>query len=374
MNYDLNEEQNILKEAAHRFLSEECPSEYVRAMVEDPKGYTQELWNKMANMGWMGLMIPEEYEGSGMDFLHLAVLLTEMGYFCLPGPFFSTVVLAGLALMEAGSDAQKRAILPELAAGKRIMTLAWVEENGTYLPEGIKISAELKKDNYVLSGTKLFVPDAHVADTIICAAKTGKGAKAISLFLVDAKSPGVSINLLSTMAGDKQCEVIFDKVKVPKGNLLGKPGKGWEALKRILLMAAVGKSAEMSGGAQRVMEMTVTYVKDREQFGRPVGSFQAIQFYCADMFTFADTIQFITNQAAWRIGAGLPYEKEASMCKAWVSDSYRKLVALGHQSIGGMGFMEEFDLQLYFKRAKAAELMFGDADLHRELVAQEMGL
>jgi alkylation response protein AidB-like acyl-CoA dehydrogenase len=374
MNYDLNEEQNILKEAAHRFLSEECPSEYVRAMVEDPKGYTQELWNKMANMGWMGLMIPEEYEGSGMDFLHLAVLLTEMGYFCLPGPFFSTVVLAGLALMEAGSDDQKRAILPELAAGKRIMTLAWVEENGTYLPEGIKISAELNKDNYVLSGTKLFVPDAHVADTIICAAKTGKGAKAISLFLVDAKSPGVSINLLSTMAGDKQCEVIFDKVKVPKGNLLGKPGKGWEALKRVLLMAAVGKSAEMSGGAQRVMEMTVTYVKDREQFGRPVGSFQAIQFYCADMFTFADTIQFMTNQAAWRIGAGLSFEKEASMCKAWVSDSYRKLVALGHQSIGGMGFMEEFDLQLYFKRAKAAELMFGDADLHRELVAQEMGL
>jgi alkylation response protein AidB-like acyl-CoA dehydrogenase len=374
MNYDLNEEQNILKEAAHRFLSGECPSEYVRAMVEDPKGYTPELWNKMANMGWMGLMIPEEYEGSGMDFLHLAVLLTEMGYFCLPGPFFSTVVLAGLALLEAGSDDQKRAILPELAAGKRIMTLAWAEESGTYLPEGIKLSAELKKDSYVLSGTKLFVPDAHVADTIICAARTGKGAKAISLFLVDAKSPGVSINLLNTLAGDKQCEVIFDKVKVPKGNLLGKPGKGWEALKRVLLMSAVGKCAEMSGGAKKVMEMTVTYVKDREQFGRPVGSFQAIQFYCADMLTFADTIQFMTDQAAWRIGAGLPFEKEASMCKAWVSDSYRRLVAMGHQSIGGMGFMEEFDLQLYFKRAKAAELMFGDADFHRELVAQEMGL
>jgi alkylation response protein AidB-like acyl-CoA dehydrogenase len=374
MNYDLNEEQNILKQAAHRFLSEECPSEYVREMVEDQKGYIQELWNKMAGMGWMGLMIPEEYEGSGMDFLHLAVLLSEMGYFCLPGPFFSTVVLAGLALMEAGSDEQKRAILPELAAGKRIMTLAWVEESGTYLPEGIKLSAELKKDSYVLSGIKLFVPDAHVADTIICAARTGKGAKAISLFLVDAKSAGLSINLLNTMAGDKQCEVIFDKVKVPKDNLLGKPGKGWNALKRVLLMSAVGKCAEMSGGAKRVMEMTVTYVKDREQFGRPVGSFQVIQFYCADMFTFADTIQFMTDQAAWRIGAGLPFEKEASMCKAWVSDSYRRLVAMGHQSIGGMGFMEEFDLQLYFKRAKAAELMFGDADFHRELVAQEMGL
>jgi alkylation response protein AidB-like acyl-CoA dehydrogenase len=373
MNYDLNEEQNILKESACKFLAERCTSDYVRQMVEDGKGFSPKLWKEMADLGWMGLMIPDEYEGSGMGFLHLVVLLSEMGYFCMPGPFYSSVVLGGLTIMEAGSDAQKSEILPDVAKGKRMLTLAWIEKEGIYLPEGIRLEAQLQDDQYTLSGTKIFVPDAHVADTIICVARTGDD-KRLTLFLVDADAPGLSINLLDTLAGDKQCEVIFDKVKVPKGNVLGEPDQAWPLLKKILLMSAVAKSAEMSGGARRVMEMTVTYVKDRVQFGRPVGAFQAIQHHCSNMLTCADTIEFMTYQAAWKISEGFPFEKDASMCKAWVSDSYRNLVALGHQCIGGMGFMEEFDLQLYFKRAKAAELVFGDADFHRELVAQEMGL
>ncbi len=374
MYYDLTEEQNMLRESAHKFLADECPSELVREMAKDKQGFTQNLWRKMAELGWMGLLVSEEYGGSDMTFLDLVVLLAEMGHYCLPGPFFSTVVLGGLTLIEAGSEEQKAEILPELAEGSRILTLAWLEQAGTYSPDAIKLAARLRDDQYILSGTKLFVPDAHVADTIICVARTGAEPEDVTLFLVDAKSDGIKIAPLDTLAGDKQCEVIFDEVAVPRNNVLGEVGTAWHILKKVLLMSAVAKSAEMVGAAQKVLEMAVTYVKDRTQFGRPVGAFQAVQHHCANMLTYADTVKYMTYEAAWRIASGLPFELEASMCKAWVSDSHRKLVALGHQVIGGIGFMEEHDLQLYFKRAKAAEQMFGDADFHRELVAREMGL
>jgi alkylation response protein AidB-like acyl-CoA dehydrogenase len=374
MYYDLTEEQTMLKDSAHKFLADECPGELVRELTEDEKGFKQDLWRKMAELGWMGLQVPEQYGGSDMTFLELAVLLSEMGYYCLPGPFFSTVVLGGLTLMEAGSEEQKAKILPELAEGNCMLTLAWLEKDGTCSPEGLKLNAVSQDDHYILTGTKLFVPDAHVADTIICAARTGAEPEDITLFLVDAKSAGIDITLLDTLAGDKQCEVLFDKVAVPESTVLGGVGNGWPVLKKVLLMAAVAKSAEMAGAAQKVLEMAVTYVKDRTQFGRPVGAFQAVQHHCANMLTYADTVKYMMYEAAWRIASGLPFELEASMCKAWVSDSHRKLVALGHQVIGGIGFMEEHDLHLYFKRAKAAEQVFGDADFHRELVAQEMGL
>jgi alkylation response protein AidB-like acyl-CoA dehydrogenase len=326
----------------------------------------------------MSLLVPEQYEGFGGGFLDLAVLLTEMGYFCLPGPFFSTVVLGGLTVLEAGNEDQKAQILPEIASGKRLMTLAWLEEQGLYTPEGITLTATSQGNDHILTGTKLFVPDAHVADTIICVGRTAEAGKdgiaGLTLFLVDAGSPGLQVEILRTTAGDKQCEVTFDHTTVHKENILGQPGEAWPLLKRILQMSAVAKCAEMTGGARRVMELAVPYTKERVQFGRPVGSFQAVQHHCANMLSYQDTIEFITYEAAWRISAGLPFDKEASMCKAWVSDSYRKLVGLGHQVIGGTAFMEEHDLQLYFKRAKAAELAYGDPEFHREMVAQAMEL
>lgn len=378
MNYDLKEEQQILKDAAHKFLAKECSGIFVREMMESDKGYTDELWHKMAKLGWTGLLFPEKYGGSEGSFLDLAVLLYEMGYVCLPGPFFSTVVLGGFTLLEAGSEDQKKNLFPGIIRGDRILTLAWNEIDGTYTPEGLSFRAELKGDHYVLSGTKLFVPDAHAADTIICAARTEKPGKdsewGVSLFLVDGKSSGVAAHLLKTIAGDKQCEVTCNNVLVPKENLLGDLNQGWRVLKKVLKKAAVAKCAEMCGGAQRVLGMVIPYSKEREQFGRPIGSFQAIQHHCVNLLTYVDTSKFMTYQAAWRISQGLPFEKEASMCKAWVSDSYRRSVALGHQVMGGIGFMEEHDLQLYFKRAKAAELAFGDADFHRKIVAQQMGL
>lgn len=374
MNYDLNQEQQMLKDAAHSFILKECPRTFVRDMAEDQRGYTPQIWQKMAELGWMGLLFPERYGGSEGSFLDLAVLLYEMGYGCLPGPFFSTVVLGGLTLLEAGSEAQKKNLLPEVAQGKRILSLALTEKGGTYSLGGISTKAEWRDGHYVLSGAKLFVPDAHVSDTLICAARTGDSQGELGLFLVDGKSQGVAVQGLRTMSGDKQCEVIFDQVRVPKENVLGGPHQGALRLKKILGQAAVAKCAEMSGGAQKVIEFVVAHVKERVQFGRPVGSFQAIQHHCANILTYLESSRLMTYQAAWRIAQGLPYEREASMCKAWVSDSYRRLVALAHQVMGGMGFMEEHDLHLYFRQAKAAELAYGDADFHREKVAQVMGL
>ncbi len=374
MNYELNEDHRIIKESAHRFLAEACSTDFVREMTEDERGFTPEFWTKMAELGWMGLPFPEEVGGSGMSFFDLAIILTEMGYFCVPGPFFSTVVLGGLTVLEAGNDEQKTRILSELAVGNRILTLAWLEEGGSWNPEGIRLRGESQDDQFLLSGTKLFVPDAHVADTIIVAARTGDAPTEISLFEVDAKAPGVGITLLDTLAGDKLCEVVFDNVKVPRANLLGEPGGAWPVLNNTLLRAAVGKAAEMDGGSQKALEFAVDYVKERVQFGKLVGTFQAVQHHCSNMLTYADTIHFMTFHAAWKIAEGLPYEAEASMCKAWVSEAHRKLVGLSHQVLGGVGFMEEHDLQLYFRRAKSAELAFGDASFHRERVAQAMGL
>ena len=377
MNYDLNQDQQILKDAAHNFLQKECPPTFVRQMLEDEKGYTPTLWKKMAELGWMGILFPEEHGGYGGSFMDMAVLLYETGYVCLPGPFFASVVMGGLTVLEGGNEKQKKDLLPGIAGGERIVTLAWTEESGSYSLDHISTGAELQGDSYILNGTKLFVPYAHIADTMICVARTApassKPGEGLSLFLVDGKSKGVSVQVLKTLAGDKQCGVILNQVRIPKENLLGNLNQGGIVLHKILLPAAVAKCAEMSGGGQRVLELTLDHAKQRVQFGKPIGAFQAIQHFCANILTYLDTCRFMTFQAACKISEGRNYEKEAVMAKAWVSDSYRRLVALAHQVLGGMGFMEEHDLHLYFKQAKAAELAFGDADFHRELLAQQMG-
>jgi len=376
MDYEFNKTQKILKDEAHRFLAKECPSDYIREMAEDETGYSRKMWQKMAELDWMGIMVPEQYDGMDGNFLDLTALLSEMGFQCMQGPYFATVVLGGLCILEAANEKQKADILPPLCRGEQLLSVAWVESDGTYDPDGINLTAEVQGEEYILNGTKLFVPYAHVAHRLICAARTGQPSdenqSGISLFIVDAEQPGITIEPLITMSGDKQSEVVFKNVTVLKDSLLGQLDQGWAVLKKVLLMAAVAKCAEMIGGAQKAMDMAVPYAKGREQFGRPVGAFQAVQHHCANMLTYNDTLKFMTYQAAWRISEGLPFEKEASMCKAWGSDAYRKLVALAHQVVGGMGFMEEYDLQLYFKHAKAAEQVLGDADFHRELVAREL--
>jgi alkylation response protein AidB-like acyl-CoA dehydrogenase len=377
MNYDLTQEQQMLKDAAHHFLADECPGTVVREMAENDRGFTEDLWKKMANLGWLGFLFPERYGGCEGSFIDLAVLLYETGYACLPGPFFSTSVLSGLTLIETANDAHKEALMPSIACGDRKVTLAWTECSATFALAGIKTKAISEGNQYIITGTKLFVPYANLSDTLICAVRTDTscfGEEGLSLFLADRRTPGITVTDLKTMAGDKQCEVTFDQVRIPAQNLLGTLNEAAPVLRKVLLKAAVAQCAVMCGGAQKVLDLAVPYVKERIQFDRPVGSFQAVQHHCANILTYVDTCRFMTYKAAWRISEGLSYEKEASMAKAWASDSYRQTVALAHQVMGGMGFMEEHDLQLYFKQAKAAELSMGDADFHRELVAQQMGL
>ncbi len=373
----LSEEQEILQKSARDFLTEKCPKSLVREMEKDEKGYSPELWQEMAGLGWMGLVFPEKYGGGEMSFLDLAVLLEEMGRVLLQGPFFSTVLLGGLPILDLGTDAQKEKYLPDIINGKAIFTMAMTETDGKYKASSIKTKAIADSGNYVINGTKLFVPDANVADFFLCVARTDDKAKnpedGITVFIVDARSPGISKTVLETIARDKQCEVVFKDVKVPGGNILGKLNRGWGEVQKIIERAAIAKSCEMVGGMQVALDMTVAYVKERVQFDVPVGFFQAVQHHCVYMLVETEGSRAAAYEAAWRVSTGRPYSSEAAITKAWASDAYQRVVALGTQAHGGVSIIEDHDMPLYFRRAKADELAFGDARFHRKKVARELG-
>ncbi|MBI3244871.1 MAG: acyl-CoA/acyl-ACP dehydrogenase [Deltaproteobacteria bacterium] len=369
MDFGFSEEQELLRQSAVDFLGKECPMTYVRQMMEDERGYSEELWKKMADLGWMGLIYPESCGGSGLNMVDLVVILEEMGKAALPGPFFSTVCLGGLAILEAGSPDQKQKYLPGIAAGTTKATLAVLEEDARWDEAGIKLQARKGKKGYSLSGVKLFVPDAHVADLIVCAARTSDG---LALFVVERQQAGVVVTPLKTMDQTRKlCEVRFDKARVDAAAVLGTPGKGWDVLSRILDRGKVALCAEMCGGAQKVLDMTVDYAKMREQFGRPIGSFQAIQHKCANMLIQVESAKSATYYAAWAVASDAPEASlAAAMAKAYCSDAYRQVSAEGIQVHGGIGFTWEHDMHIYFKRAKGSEVTFGDATWNRELVAQ----
>ena len=378
MDFGFSEEQEMLRKSARDFLAKECPMTYVRQMMEDERGFRDEQWQQMAGLGWMGLILPEEHGGAGLDFVDLIVVLEEMGRVVLPGPFFSAVVLGGAALLEGGSAAQKKELLPKLAAGKLRVTLAQLEPSARWDAEGIALEARPAGGGYKLSGTKLFVPDAHTADLLIVAGRApgSTGAEGVSLFLVDAKAPGVSTTLLKTMDQTRKlCEVALRDVSVPAERLLGPAGQGWKLLERVTDRGKVGLCAEMCGGAQKVLEMSVDYAKVREQFGRPIGSFQAIQHKCANMLVEVESSKSATYYAAWAVANDVPEASlAAAMAKAYCSDAYRHTAGEGIQIHGGIGFTWEHDMHIYFKRAKSSEVTFGDATWNREIVAQLIGL
>jgi len=374
MDLGLDEQQEMLKNFARDFLEKECPEQLVRAMEEDEKGYSPELWQKMAQQGWMGLIIPENYGGTGMNICELVVLLEEFGRALVPGPFISTVVLGAAPIMEAGTEEQKQQFLPKIASGELIMTMALTEPSAKWTADGVALEAKKSGSDYVLNGTKLFVQDAHVSDYMVVAARTGgSGEDGITLFLVDSKSPGIKFEVLKTIAADKQCEVTFENVKVPASNMLGAEGKGWPIVEKTKQAATVAACAYLVGLSQMDFDVTLNYAKERVQFGRPIGSFQAIQHKLADAVIDVDGSRFITYKAAWSLQEGEPDAgMMISMAKAWTSDASRRVVAHGQQIHGGIGFTKEYKIQLYFRRQKWMELMWGDADYHRELVAQKL--
>ena len=377
MDLGLSEEQEMLKKLARDFLQKECPKRLVRQVDESDEGYSSELWHKMSELGWMGLVFPEKYGGSERSFLDLTIILEEMGYNIVPGPFFSTVVLGGLTILAAGSEEQKMEFLPKIASGEMILSLALTEPTASYDAASVKTKAIAHNGKYVIKGTKLFVLNANVADYILCVARTKQARNpenGITLFLVDAKSPGVKCTLLKTLARDKQCEVVFDDVTVLEESIVGKRDGGWPIVKDILQKATVAKCTEMVGGAQAALDMAVNYAKERVQFGRPIGSFQAIQHYCANMAMDVSGSRFVTYKAAWKVSEGLPAALDVAIAKAWASEAYGRVTLSAHQIFGAIGFTMDHDIHLYYRQAKAAEIIFGDADFQRAVVARELGL
>lgn len=373
MDFDLNKEQEMLQKSARDFLNKECPKELVRDMMDDDRGYSPKVWRKMADLGWQALVFPEKYDGIGSDFLDLTVLLEEMGRALLPGPFVPTVVHAGRTILAVGNEEQKERFLPAIANGKMIMTVAMMEPSGSIKPSDITVTAAFSGPDFVINGTKLFVPDAHIADHLICVARTteGNGDDGISLFLVDTKSKGLKIDVLVTMTGEKLCEVTFDNVTVPGDNLLGELNAGWAAVQNMMNEAIVSECAWMLGGARWVLETTVNYTKERVQFGVPLGSFQAIQHKLANVAVDVEAATAIVYYAAWAMDDKESYKTlAASVAKTWCSDIYRHSTFEGVQLHGGMGFTWEHDMHLYLKRAKSCQIAFGDADYHREKIAQ----
>ncbi len=378
MNFGFNEEQELLRSTARKFFENECGSETVRRLMETPEGISAELWKKLAEQGWLGLIYPEQYDGTGLGLVDLVVLMEEMGRAVAPGPYFSTVLLGGLAILEAGGDAQKKEWLPRIAAGDKRVALAWMEPSAQLGPAGVTLTAVKRGETFTLSGTKLFVHDAHTADALVVAARTrpGAGADGVSLFLLPKGTKGLEVTLLPTMDQTRKlCEVACSDVTVGADALLGAAEAGWAPLSRVLDRATVALCAEMCGGAQKVLDMTVEYAKIRQAFGRPIGSYQGVKHRAADMLVDVENSKSITYYAAWALDENSPEAPLAvSMAKAYVSDAYRRVAAGGIQLHGGIGFTWEHDLHLYFKRAKGSEFTFGDATHHRERVAQLVNL
>ncbi|MGP3668180.1 MAG: acyl-CoA dehydrogenase family protein [Candidatus Bathyarchaeota archaeon] len=375
MDFGYSEEQEIFRKSVREFLKKECPKEKVRSLEEDEKGYSPEMWRKMAELGWMGITLPEEYGGVGGEFMDLALLMEEAGKNILPSPLLSTI-LCSLSILQYGTKQQKEKFLPKIATGEKIWTVALTEAPlPVYEASNIKLSARLEGDSYVLEGTKIFVPYAHVADYLLVAARTSEEKdpeKGITVLIVDAKKPNIKVEVIPTAAHDKQCEVKFEKVKVSKDNVLGQIDKGWEIVEFILQRGAVLKCAEMLGAAEAVLEMSNNYAKERVQFDRPIGSFQAIQHKLADMLCEVDGLRHLVYKAAWEISVGSPSKLSISLAKVKANEVYQYVCISGIRIHGAIGFTMEHDIGLYFRRVKASEYAFGDSSFHKEIITDEL--
>ena len=371
MNFAFTEEQEELRKTVRAFLESKSSEAEVRRLMETESGYDEAVWKQMGEqMGLQGLAIPEEYGGSGYSYVELVVVLEEMGRRLLAAPYFSTVVLAANAILHSGDDQAKKDLLPGIASGETIATVAFTEENGRWDEAGITMTASKSGDGYTLDGSKTFVLDGHTASLVIVAARTDAG---VSLFSVSGDAQGLTRTPLPTMDQTrKQAKLEFSGTPAM---LVGTDGGGWATLERMLDLAAVGLAAEQVGGAQFVLEMAVQYAKDRVQFGRPIGSFQAIKHKCADMLLEVESAKSAAYYAAWcaaELNDELP--AVASLAKAYCSEAYFHATAENIQIHGGIGFTWEHPAHLYFKRAKSSELLLGDPTYHRELLAQRIGI
>lgn len=377
IDFGLSEDQEALQRAAREFLTAECPPTLVRETAKSADGVPRELYKKMAEQGWLGLVVPEAFGGIGLSTLDLALVLEELGRVAAPGPFLSTQLVIE-AILRGGTAVQKKTWLPRLTSGDAFAALAYVEEGDRQDPAGIQLGAKKARDGFRLSGGKLFVLEGPGADVLLVAArqKKGTGPAGISLLLVERTAPGLRVVPQETFDLTRRVgELVLKDVAVPKTALVGKEGGGWPLLARLLDLAAVAIAADSLGGAARTLEMAVEYAKTREQFGRKIGSFQSMKHIAAEMAAEVEPSRSLVWHAAYlHERGGTAAARSAAMAKARLGDVYSRTARRSVEMHGGIGFTWEFDLQLWFKRAMASELLFGDPPFHRERVATLEGL
>jgi alkylation response protein AidB-like acyl-CoA dehydrogenase len=373
VDFGFSEEQEMLRRTTARFLRDECPTGLARRMMADETAHDASLWAKLVGLGWTGLLVPAEHGGLGGSFLDLVVVLEETGRALMPGPFFSTVVGGAPALLAGGSAEQRATLLPRIARGELLVTLAVAEADGRFDAAGVQLPAKPTGSGFVLSGAKHFVSDAHVADLLLVATRSGgAGENGLTLCLVDRRDPGVRVTPLRTVDRTRRvCRVELDAARVPAERVVGRPGEGLPILRRTLDQAVAGLAAEMVGTAQQALDLTVAYAKERVQFGRPIGSFQAIKHKCVDMLMAVENARSLCYFAAWAVSEDAPEAHRAvAMAKAYASDMVKQVTSEAIQAHGGIGFTWEHDMHLFHRRALAQEAAFGSAPVHRDVVAQ----
>lgn len=370
----LNDDERLIADSAREFLDGECPTTLVRAMETDPVGYPKELWEKVAELGWQGMCLPEEVGGSNMPLVYLGLVLREAGRALAPLPLHSTAV-ASLTIARDGSEAQRQKYLPDVVAGKSVLTWAFSERDPRFVPEAVNMSARAQGDEFVLKGTKLFVDNFPAADHCLVVARTtprSKGSQGLTLFIVDTHAAGISQTPLITLAKDKQSEVVFKNVRVPQANVIGPVGEAWPIVERMLDRGTALLCAQMVGAARKDIEMAIEYSKFRQAFGQPIGAFQSVQHMCADMQIWVDGGELLTFEALWKIDQGLPASVEVSQAKAFCNEKCEAAVRNSQSIHGGIGFMMEFDLQLWFRRVSAWTMRMGTAFEHRARIAHAL--
>jgi alkylation response protein AidB-like acyl-CoA dehydrogenase len=381
MNFEYSEEQQMLKTMARDFLETECPESFIREMLRGDEGYSPDQWRKIADLGWLGMPFPEQYGGTGSSILDLVVLYEEMGRALFPSPHLSTVILSGLTILDVGTDEQKTEFLTKIAKGEIIIAFALTEPDACWGPDaweakGVTVPATADGDDYVINGTKLFVHDAHIADYLLCATRTkdsGAPEGGVTLFLVDAKSPGISCTVLKTTAGDKQSEVVFNKVKVPKKSMVGKLNGGWEPVRKAIQRGAMMLCAEMVGAGEKLLEISVDYAKTRIQFESPIAINQQVQEMCVQMLIRVSGSRNLTHLAAWKMTENMPCDYDIALASAWTCDGYDIACLMAHDVHAGVGYMtKDHVLPLYDRKSKTQGLYLGDSAYWRGKMADTM--
>jgi alkylation response protein AidB-like acyl-CoA dehydrogenase len=369
MDLQFSEEQNILRDMVKSMITDHSTTQVVREMEHDEIGIPTQLWEQLKEIGLLSMLLPEEYGGMGLSMLDCAVIYEEFGRGLMPGPHFVSSIVSVAAITKAGSDAQKSELLPAIGSGDLIVSPAWLEPDNGFGPEGVQVRAVAEGDNYKISGVKRHVFYAKAAQKLLVLARTGDAVDAVDMFLVDVDSKGVTLEQQRSMAYDTQYKVIFDNVTVPAANRLS---GGWAVWNDVLMDACILQSAFAVGGAQKALDITVQYSKEREQFGKPIGAFQALAHYMADAQVEISGAQVLVWEAAWAHSEGKPIQRLAPMAKLFACNVFRDTTAKCEQIYGGYGFTMEYDIQLYFRRAKQQQMNWLDSRALEDMIAVDV--